>query len=230
MTAYISSPFGPTPVLLQSDRPEFLLGGFSDTTSPTRFQVTNVALTSNVATVTGTVISGNIPAVGSLITIQGVSATNSEFNVTNVAVASVSISATTGIGTITFPLTHANVTAVADSGIALVPQPITFEALANGSSKAAATPNNDPNEDGARTFQAQVFFGSLPTTATVTVQASAIDQDSAYQTLGTVATVVGGVVTLSEAQYQLTMSRFLRFNISGVTGGTSPTIAAVILF
>jgi hypothetical protein len=230
LTAYVSGPFGPSPVSLTSDRPEYLLGGFADTVAPTRFQITEIAVASDVVTATGYVRAGNIPTAGSLISVQGTASDSGAANVTNVVISAVSIDATTGIGTITYPATAGNQSTTADSGLAIVPQPITYEALANGSSKAAATPNNDPNTDGARTFQAQVFFGSLPTTATVTLQAATVDQDSAYQNLGTVATVVGGAVTLSAAQYQLTMARFLRFNVSGVTGGTSPTIAAIVLF
>lgn len=230
MPPYVSGPFGPSPTLLVSDRPEFLYGGFADTVAPTKFQITQVAIASNVATITGTVTAGTIPTVGSLISVQGTQTDSGAANVTNVAISAVSISASTGQGTISYAATGSNQSATADSGLAIVPQQITYDSLVAGSSKSAATPNNDPQTDGARTFQAQVFFGSLPTTATVTLQASAVDQNSAYQTLGTVATVAGGVVTLSEAQFQLTMSRFLRFNVSGVTGGSSPTIAACLLF
>jgi hypothetical protein len=230
MPAYSGSPFAPSPVLLVSDHPQFLYGGFADNVSPTKMSISTVAVASNVVTLGVQVVSGNIPAVGSLISVQGTTSDSGTANVTNVAIASVSISASTGAGTLTYDATASNQSTTADSGLAIVPQPITYDTLANGSSISAATPNNDPLTDGARTLQAQVFFGSLPTTATVILEGSAINQDSAYSSLGTVATVVGGAVTQSQAQFQLTMSRFLRFNVSGVTGGSSPTIAALLLF
>lgn len=229
MPSYVNTPFAPNPRLLTAGWPEWLFGSFATDVAPTRFQVTNVALTSNVATVSGYVREGNIPAVGSLISIQGTASTSGLFNVSNVAIASVTINATTGIGTITFALTHANVATAADSGQAIVPQAVQTEALANGSSIPCVPPANDPNTDAARTFTAQVYFPSLPTTATVTVQGSLTNNDADYQNLGTVGTVVGGAITLSQAEFQLTNERFLRFNVSAVTGGTSPTIAAAIL-
>jgi hypothetical protein len=139
----------------------------------------------------------------------------------------VTINATTGVGTITFPLTHADVASAADSGLALVPQLVTMEAVANGSSRQCAPPENDPSTDDARTFTAQVFFGTVPTACTVTLQGSLVDQDSAYQTLGTVATVSGSSVTLSEAAFTLSNYRFLRFNTSGLSG--TGTFAAAIM-
>jgi hypothetical protein len=229
MPSYNNTPFALAPKLLTAGWPEFLLGSFPTDVSPTRFQVTNVALASNVATVSGYVREGNIPTAGSLISIQGTATASGAFNVSNATITGVTIDATSGIGTITFTVTHADVATVADSGLAIVPQPVKYEALANGSSIPAVPPANDPNTDAARTFTAQVYFASLPTTATVTVQGSLTNNDADYQNIGTVATVVSGGVTLSQAQFQLTNERFLRFNVSSVTGGTSPTIAAAIL-
>lgn len=227
MTAYNTSPFGPPPVLMVGGRTEFLYGGYSDTTSPTQIRITSVAITSNVATVVGTIVSGNAPAVGSLVSIQGTKTSSGLFNVTNVALASVTATLLTGAVTITFPLTNANVSTTTDAGFAVVPQPITYDALANGSSKQAASAENDPSENDERSYMVQVFFGTLPTAATVTLQASLVDQDSAYQTVATVATVTGGVATLNAAVYANANFKFLRFNVSGLSG--TGTIAAAIL-
>ena len=235
MPSYQNNPFAPAPILLTAGWPSYLFGNLPTDIAPTRFQVTNVALTSNVATITGYVQEGNIPAVGSLISIRGVQAASGAFNVSGVAIASVSINATTGIGTITFALTNANVTSVAAAGLAIVPQSLVFDALANGASIPCVPPINDPLCDSARTFTVQTYFGSLPTAATVTLQGSSTNNDADYQNLTAVggstaaATVAGGAVTLSQAQYTLTNERFLRLIVSGVTGGTSPTIAASIL-
>lgn len=227
MTAYNTSPFGPPPVLMVGGRTEWLYGNQDDRTSPTEIQISSVAITSNVATVVGTVVSGKAPVVGSLVSIQGTTTGSGEFNVTNVALASATTNATTGVTTITFALTGSNVSTTADSGFALVATPITYDTLANGSSKQAASAENDPSTSDERAYFAQVFFGSIPTTATVTLQGSLMDQDSAYQTLGTVATVVGGAVTLNAANFSNANYKFLRFNVSGLTG--SGTIAAALM-
>lgn len=227
MTAYNTSPFGPPPVLMVGGRTEFLYGGFADTISSTLIAVSSVAITSNVATVIGTIVSGNAPAVGSLVSIQGTKTSSGLFNVTNIALASVTATLTTGAITITFPLTNANVGTTTDTGFAVVPQPLTFDTLAAGSSKAAASAENDPSTNDERAYMVQVFFGTLPTACTVTLQASLVDQDSAYQTVATVATVTGGTATLNAAVYANANFKFLRFNVSGLTG--TGTIAAALM-
>lgn len=227
MTAYNTSPFGPPPVLMVGGRTEWLYGNRDDRTSPTLIKVSSVAITSNVATVVGTIISGNIPAVGSLVSIQGTTTGSGEFNVTNVALTAVTATASTGAITVTFALTGSNVSTTADNGFAIVPVPITFDTLANGSSRQVASAENDPSENDERSYFAQVFFGTVPTTATVSLQASLVDQDSAYQTVAVVATVVGGAVTLSGTTFSNMNLKFIRFNVSGLTG--SGTIAAAIM-
>lgn len=227
MTAYNVSPFGPPPVLMVGGRTEWLYGNQSDSVSPTQFAISQVAIASNVATITGTVTAGTVPAVGSKISVQGTQTDSGAANVTNVAITAVSISATTGIGTISYAATGSNQSATADSGLALVPQPITFDTLAAGSSKQAASAENDPSDNDERSYFAQVFFGTIPTACTVSLQGSLVDQDSAYQTLGTVATVAAGAVTLSSASFANVNLKFLRFNVSALTG--TGTIAAAVM-
>ena len=224
--------------------PTYLWGGWGPAspagsgliTAPTRFLINQVQLTTNVATITGTVIEGNIPTVpaagqpSSLITVTGTQTSAGVFNVTAVAIASVTIALGTGQGTITYPLTNANIGATVDAGIAVIPLPETAEALANGASVPCTMPVQDPKTDSARTINAVVAFPSLPTTATVTLQGAQFDQDSEYQDLGTVATVAGGGVTAGpSAQFTLNQARFYRFNVSNVAGGSSPTIIARLL-
>lgn len=127
MPNYSASPFAPLPLSPEPQIPVFVFGGFNDRTQPTKMGVSNVALTTNVATLTVQIYEGNIPAVGSLITVTGTVSTAGLFNVTNVALTGVTINATTGAGTVTFALTHANVASAADAGIAIVLQPWTYE-------------------------------------------------------------------------------------------------------
>lgn len=224
MTAYNTSPFTPSPVLMVGGKPEFLYGSLDDRSSGTQIAITSVAITSNVATVVGTIVSGKAPIVGNLVSLQS---SNSTFNVTNVAIASVTSNLTTGVTTITFPLTNGNVTTTAATGFAAVPVTIVPETIAAGSSKPAASAENDPSTNDERSYMAQVFFGTVPTAATVTLQASLVDLDSAYQTVGTVAVVAGGVVSQNAATFSSMNYRFVRFNVSGLSG--TGTIAAAIL-
>lgn len=227
MTAYNTSPFGPPPVLMVGGRTEWLYGNQSDTVSPTQIAISSVAITANVATVIGTIVSGNAPPVGGLVSIRGTVTQAGVFNVTNVALSTVSANLTTGVITVTFLLTGTTVGTTNDSGFAELFTPITYDTLVAGSSKQAASAENDPSENDERSYMVQVFFGALPTAVTVTLQASLVDQDSAYQTVATVATVAGGTATLNAAVYANANFKFLRFNVSGLTG--TGTIAAAIL-
>src|SRR5260370_33326885 len=116
-------------------------------------QVTKVAITSNVATVNVTVREGNIPVAGGAgsgfggVTIQGTSQAGGAFNVTNATLTNVTIGKTTGIGTITFALTHADVAAIADAGQAYVSPDSIGEALATGSSQAFAIQEIGADDD-----------------------------------------------------------------------------------
>lgn len=199
--------------------PSYLLGSWPMDAAPTRFLITQVSLTTNVATITGSVIEGDIPAVGSLISIRGTQASGGVFNVSGVAIASVTINASTGIGTITFPLTNANIGNTADAGIAVIPKPEVGDTLANGASIPCTMPVQDPKTDSARTLSAMIGFPTLPTAAVVDLQWAIYDQPSEYEKIGNVATVSAGAITAGPGQqFTLTQARFYRLNISGLTG------------
>lgn len=224
--------------------PAYLFGGLGTPSpygaglilAPTRFLITQVQLTTNVATITGQVIEGNIPTVpaanqpSSLISIRQTSSNGGLFNVSGVAISAVTINASTGIGTISFPLTNANIGATADAGIAVINQPETAEALVNGASVSCTLPVQDPKTDSARTVSVVISFPSLPTTATVDLQGAILDIDSEYSKLGNVATVTGGAISAGPlAEFQLNQVRFYRLNVSNVSGGTNPSIVGKIL-
>src|ERR1035438_2878575 len=118
MPAYSNNPLQAIALALPGT-PVYVWGSLSDRISPTKMTVSNVALTSNVATLTVQVIEGNVPIAGQLVTVQGTQAVSGAFNVTAIAIASATINATTGAGTITYALVHANVTSAADSGLAV---------------------------------------------------------------------------------------------------------------
>ena len=224
--------------------PTYLFGGWGPSSpsggglivAPTRFLITQVQLTTNVATITGTIIEGNIPTIPaasqpqSLISISQTQSNAGLFNVNGIAISAFSINSATGQGTISFPLTNANIGATADAGIAIIAQPEFGDVCANGSSIPCTMPVQDPKTDSARTVSVVCSFPSLPTTATVVLQGAILDIDSEYAGLGNVATVSGGAVTAGPvAQFQLNQMRFYRLNVSSVTGGTNPTIVGKIL-
>jgi hypothetical protein len=245
MPAY-SKAAGHKVIALVQGFPAYLFGGWGPSSpaggglivAPTRFLISQVQIATNVATITGTVIEGNIPTVpaanqpASLISITQTQTGGGEFNVTAVAITAVSINASTGIGTITFPLTGSNIGPVADAGIAIIAQPEYGDALVNGASIPCTMPVQDPKTDSARTVSVVCSFPSLPTAATVNLQWAIMDIDSEYENFGTtaVATVAGGAVTVGPGlQFSLNMSRFYRLNATGVSGGTNPTIIGKIL-
>lgn len=140
MPAYSLNPLAAIPLALPGI-PTFFWGSLSDRISPTKMTISQVALTSNVATLTVQVIEGNVPVAGQLVTVTGTQTSSGAFNVSQIAIASATINATSGAGTITYALTHANVTATADSGLAVAPQIATYEAVTtNENSQAIALP------------------------------------------------------------------------------------------
>ena len=241
---YYNKAAGHKVVALVQGFPAYLFGGWGPSSpaggglivAPTRFLINTVAITSNVATITGTVIEGNIPTVPatqqpqSLISITQTQSNAGLFNVTAIAITAVNINSSTGIGTISFALTNANIAATADAGIAIIAQPEFGDVCQNGSSVPCTMPVQDPKTDSARTVSVVVAFPSLPTTATVILQGAIMDIDSEFASLGNVATVSGGAITAGpNAQFTLNQMRFYRLNVASVTGGTNPTIIGKVL-
>lgn len=228
MPSFSSSPFAALPQKLIPGQPAFLFGSWPSDVAPTKGNINKVAITSNVATVTVVINEGNVPAVGSLITVQGTATASGSFNVTNVALASVTIAAD-GTGTLTFALTHADVAAIADGGMFIVPQPEVGETVANGASVAVGLPYAEPSADtgqGAESVQCEVSFPTLPTACVVALQGSMTREfTTPAVVIANVVTVAGSAATLGTLQATGKWN-FLRYSISGTSG--SGTIVAKI--
>ena len=219
MPPYTSSPGLNTPVkLILFGQTGYAFGSFNSAFHTSKMSVSNVSLTSNVATITVSVYQGQIPAVGSLITVRGTASNGGVFNVSNVAIATVSINATTGQGTITFALINANIGSTPDVGTAYVPVPEIGEALVNGTSQAFALPEITDATDNATTITWSTNYPSAPSTVTMTLQAAMVNQDAQYVTLDTSTNTSGEVRSLTLRRY-----KFLRVVASNVTGGTNPS-------
>lgn len=257
MPAYSNSAFGApfkTVARMQTDlEPNYLFGKFDNKTQPFEFQVSNVAITSNVATLTvqltggGGPKAGLLPAVGAKMGVRGTVTSAGVFNVDPTTVTASTVAAATGAGTISFALTNANVASTADVG-KLVVQPFeTPDLVAQGSSSAPIALVFSPDEsDNSRCLYAEAkWTGTLPTTATVVLQVANVDDDSRYATVenaqgnapGSVvaasdalASVASSAVTQSGAQYSFIMGKFIRAKVLSMTGGDGTTGLIVTVF
>jgi hypothetical protein len=223
MPAFMSSPFSQRVAMLPGI-PFYSFGSFDDRTPPSRLQITGVAITTDVATVNVKLLEGLIPLPGALISIEGTQSLGGAFNVTNVALASVSINTTTGIGTVTFALTHADFATATDSGVALVPQAEVADIFADGSGLQGAVPFQSGLEDSGKTISWWYNVGGSPSTGTVALQGADIDEDAYYETIDSIdaSMTQQGTRNVSPPQN----FNFLRINVSNASGGTNPTIIA----
>ncbi len=229
MPLYNSSAFAPLPEVAIPARPAYFFGSLPVDTQDTQMRLSNVALTSNVASVAGTIFQGNIPAVGNFISIIGSTSTSGLFNVNQAVITGVTGTASTGVYTITFALTHADVVSIANSGMAIIPIAEVPEAVADGTSVAIYVPSNELRDLGERSITVATTFPSLPTAATVTLYTAINNNPQAaspeWTSMGVVATVAGGVETVGPLKtFTVPAGRFFRVAVSGSSGGTLPTM------
>jgi hypothetical protein len=223
--------FNTLPEVAVSGKPAYFFGSLATDTQDTLAQVTNVALTSNVASVTATIQQGSIPIVGNLISIQGTTNTSGLFNVSNAKLTGVTGTASTGIYVFTFALTHANVASAADSGKAIVLIQEVAETMAAGQSVAIYVPSQEPLNNGQRSITVATTFPTLQAStgaATVTLYTSINNQTngiapgtagSEWTSMGVVAVAAGGAQTGGPLNtLTAPAGRFFCVVVSGVTG------------
>jgi hypothetical protein len=230
MPLYQSSPINKHVQQAVPGLPAYLLGSYNYNWADTQMNVTAVQLVGTTATVFVTVTAGQLPIANQLVSIAG--AVPSYFNVTNAKITAVSFvdAPEDGIGSISFVLTNAQIGKTASPGFALAPQIQVGEALVAGASSALALQaNTGPNN--AQTIRFDVTFPTLPGAATVTPQAAMFDVDAEYVNLSpAVATIVGGTPTTEQSQtYVDVRARFVRFNVTGLSGAGAATIIAKVL-
>lgn len=221
--AYQASPFQQRSALLPGV-PSYSWGSQNDRTPPSRFSIQSVAISGDVATLAVKLLEGLIPIVGALISVLGTESVAGLFNVTNVALASVSINSTTGVGTLTFALTGTNLSTTADSGSALVPQPIVGEALVTGPTAGqqfAIQSQSGGNKQHGLSWFTQ-FTGS-PSTVAMELQVADFDRDADYTTVDESTNTAGETRSVGNIT-----ANFVRIRQTS-TGGTSPTVAAGII-
>lgn len=226
MPSYPNNPFVP-PLTVMKGVACYLYGSYNYRQDHTRMLVSNVALTTNVATLTVQIVAGEIPVIGALISVQQTANTAGLFNVNRVALTGVTINSATGAGTVTFALTHANVGAAADTGSAVVEVPEVPETLANGKSIACVIPA--PEGDSQFTVAVAVSFPTIPTAVTVDLQRAIHESDAEYTTVGTThaAVVAASAQTVGPVtEWTLERGYFYRLIVSGLSG--AGTIVAKI--
>jgi hypothetical protein len=230
MTAYITSPFKPTPQLAVAGTPTYLIGSYNDRTAPTLGRIISDAAVTTTATIVFQIIEGNIPVSGSLITVVG-AANSSNFNVTNVAVTVVSTSPE-GVCTCTYAISSTSQGTLADAGLVIIPQPEVGETISAAySSMPVARPFNNPNIQEGQSLSATLSLPSGGTLSgvTATVQGADFDVDGEYTDLFTLTSTgaAGNVYTYQSGQgadgtlagsANLLNYRFYRIRLSAVTG------------
>ena len=184
-------------------------------------RVTSVAIATNVATLGVTLLSGYKPATSQLVTVIGTQTVTSggapNFNMTNVAISAVSGFNTgdNSTGTISFALSSSDISTTADAGTAYAPPAELAETMANRSGQQFSLQSMQGFPNNSRDLEWQsVATGGAAFTATL--QGSMEDVDGDYVSLDTM--TASGTQTVTGVT-----ASFLRINLSGVTGGTSPT-------
>lgn len=222
MPAFSQSPFGPAPALLVPGTSGYSFGTFSDQTPTTKMFVTNVAIASNVVTLTVQIWEGPVPTTHQLISTQGLSNIP---NVTNVAIASVSAFSDLTNGTITYALTHADVTSVADAGLALAPAAEVGDTITPTQAvKGAAFSLSALDKTNSRSIAWSVSFPATPPSASfeADLEGAIENIDSQYFKLDKITAVGGGTQVVSP----VAQINFVRVHV--VTNDAATSIVAKV--
>ena len=234
MSQYVTSPFKASPQLAVAGTPSYLLGSYNDKTGPTLGNVISDSAVTTTGTLTFNITSGNVPTVGSLITVVGTANASGNFNVTNAKILTVSTTAA-GVCTVTYAITSSSVAVgTADSGQVQIPQPEVGETVSSApySSVPVARPFNNPNIQEGQSLTATLNLGTGLSGVTAYLQGADIDLDSEYQSIHEFGTGLGvGVVSFQSGQDTPATAgaanpggapvlnyRFYRFSISAATG------------
>lgn len=230
MTAWTNDPNTATPLLVVGV-PAYSAGSLRP--GPTaRFKITQSAVAANVVTLTGAIVEGNIPTVGDLIYVHGTTRGAGALNTSvGIAITGVTINATTGIGTITYPVTTGNLGTLADPGDAsIVPGETAEASVPNQSYTAFALPHDTNN----RSISISVAYPSAPGAIKFSLQAAIRNVDAEYVEIIKDETAAGtysdsGAPGSQSNQLWPGAWNFVRYKDTGSSGGSSPTVIAKIL-
>jgi hypothetical protein len=247
MSFYVTSPFKATPTLLVAGRPEYVFGSFQDKTGPTTGYVISDSGNGTTSTVVFQITSGNIPAVGSLVTIVGTANAAGAYNVTNVQIAS-EVVTDQGVCTITF-LGAGSSASAQDAGAVQIPQPELGDSLTTSTaSSVPVTSPASPNQQSGKSLSVTVTLPSQQlgvtstlSAVTVVIQGANQDLDASYNTIGTIGTALAagsvtdwqsgqgntGTGTLASGSVNLPNFRFYRLRVTAATG-SGPIVGTIM--
>lgn len=230
MPPFLNNPFQQVPLLIPGT-PAYLLGSYNFSQAQGRILITHMASTTTVVNLIGNLVEGPPPIVGATISIQQTQTGSGALNCNRAVITAVTFNSTTGAVSITATFANAGFAGGSDTGTAIVDNPEIPEALANGASTAYAVAHQQAQQYGNRTFAVEAHFPSLPTAAVVSFQAAIHNVDSEFATIAPVTTVVGGAVTAQGNLIEVTSTElnYFRVLVSGVSGGTSPSVVCKVL-
>lgn len=225
-----------------SGRPAYFYGSLNEEQQDMLAQVTSVACSSNVATLGVTIQQGNIPVAGNLIWVTGTTNASGAYNVSGVAIASVTaVSAALGTYTLTYACTTADLSTVAAAGKAVVPVQEVAEAVAANTSVAIYVPSQEPRDSGTRSITVSCTFPTIQaTTGAATLKIyTAINNNGSLPgdtgsewtfmgTDGTIGTLAAGAATKSGlTTFTTPAGRWFCVQATSVTG-TNKAIVKMI--
>ncbi len=252
MSLYVKSPFKQPPTLLVEGKTEYVFGSWNDKTGATIGSVISDSAVTTTGTLTFIVLSGNVPAVGSLITVVGTANGGGNFNVTNAQILTV-VSTSAGVVTVTYAITSSTVAAgTPDGGQVIIPQPELGDNITTGvtTSVPVAVPGAPSQQSGkslsvtVKLPAQQLGVASSLSAVTVVIQGANFDEDAQYNTVGTITaagTSVGGpnsydwqsgqgntgTGTLASGSVNLPNFKFYRLQVTGATG-SGPIIGTLM--
>jgi hypothetical protein len=225
MPAYVNSPFQ-VPKLALNGVPCYLFGTLDYKVGDTRLFLISSSLTTNVATLIVQWMSGPLPLVGQYVSV--ISSTNGagSFNVTRSVLTAVAINAITGIGTLTFALTHADIGSATDYGTVVVENAEVGDTLTNNSFSQACVYQIPDGDSQFSLPLAVTFGGTIPSAVVVTLQ-QALRNPTATVTTEFTNTTTN--VTVAASAYtsgpvvNATLQRgyLYRLAVTGLTGGST---------
>lgn len=200
--------------------PSYSAGSFPVGQAPAKFYVQNVTASGSTVTLGVRQVEGNIPAVGQLVTVIGTVVAGPLANVTNVALSAVSITPATGIGTISYASAAPAIAQTNDGGMAVANVSDVGETAAIQKYQQFAL---DPA--GGELLTMAWGTPSAPATISLQLEGAIDDVDAQYTIIGAAQTTLSGTVIFNTPNGV----RFVRVNVTALTGGAGPTIWAKIL-
>jgi len=208
------------PQLLQKGVPAYLFGNLNMLQGDAKGYVTETSIATNVGTVTVQINEGPEPKVGDLITIWGTTLQSGLFNVNRALITDVTITGSTGSGTISFALTGTDQAATADPGAFLCEPGESYETLTNNTFSQAVLVQA-PQCDSQFSIPLAVTFDTIPTAVTVTLQRAIRDIAAEYTNTSAAVTVATSAYTAGPVVIAtLERGYFYRVAVTGLTGGS----------